>query len=196
MTAEAPDILTEKHYEAFGRIIASYAHAESLVKMSIAGLVPVPLSVVMIMSEPYNALALRNVAKSLAKLHDDPELTESMVGLIGRLGSFSSLRNDIAHLRWTNGTRPGSVRPIRLDIRQGRPVHKGFGDDEPDFTIDDLAKKANALFQLYRDIRQFLLDSGLAVAIAKNNALQSASTDLSLGTSATARSSASDETQE
>ena len=85
---------------------------------------------------------------SSAKMHLQPPYSERFVALVGEVSGFGTLRNHIAHNRWMRGTRPGSIRPTLIDIRQGRADAKGFEDEELDYTSKDFAKSANALFAL------------------------------------------------
>ena len=75
--------------------------------------------------------------------------------------SKARLRNFIGHLRWTAGTRPGSIRPAYATGESERLEMFGYSADEPDFTTEDLAVAGDALHALNGRIVRFLIDSGL-----------------------------------
>lgn len=135
-------ILNAKHYTAFGAIIHAYASVEFGIKAALAGILEIPYVEVLVITEPYTALSLKNVAKSLVKLSTLKMAHKtSFVNIIGDWGTFSPLRNQIAHCRWQDGSRPDSVRPIGVDIRSGHAkwiVTEGSRD----WTLPELAKQA------------------------------------------------------
>jgi hypothetical protein len=151
--------VTKEHLLGFGGITHYYAVAETGIKIGLAAVLGVELIDVLIMCEPYSSLDLRNVAKSVAKAHEPitPEV-ERFLQLVGDFGAFSSIRNLIAHSRWREGIREGSIRPSRLDIRDGKARTYGLEDGERDWTADDLFSEANKLVDFNRRIGQFLID--------------------------------------
>ena len=134
---------------AFGRIVYWYAQVEFGIKATIAGILDIHIQDAQVLTEPYNALALRNVAKSIAKSADlaDRHLNE-FVHIVGGFQAASLLRNTVAHSRWTEGTRPGSIRPTRMEIRNGRAQPMGWDASEPDYTADDFNEAAKKLILL------------------------------------------------
>jgi len=98
---------------------------------------------IFLITEPYSASNLKKVAKAVAKLYFSPEMKDDFVAILGRFGKFSTLRNHIAHNNWTDGSRPNSIRIVQADIRAGRLDLKGYSEDEPDYTLDELGDAAN-----------------------------------------------------
>ena len=178
-------LVTRDHMTAFGAITHYYACAESGLKICLAGMAEMDLRVMLIFTEPYSAVNLRNVCKSIAKakyLPDDP-LGPRFTQLAGDLGAFGPLRNHIAHSRWTRGQRQGSIRPFGVDIRSGAPKFHGLDPSERDWTSDELLTEADKLSLLNRRIVQFITDSGISEAMAENDAASSASTEADEGIS-------------
>ena len=172
-------IVTQKHFTAFGGIIHYYACAESGLKICLAGMAEMDLRVMLIFTEPYSAVNLRNVCKSVAKaryLPDDP-LGLRFCQLAGDLGAYGPLRNQVGHSRWTMGQRPGSIRPFGVDIRSGSPKFHGQEVDERDWTADELADQGEGLYQLNRRIVQFMHDSGITAAMDAKEAANSDATE-------------------
>lgn len=170
-------IVTREHMTAFGAIAHYYACAESGLRICLAGMAEMDLRIMLILTEPYSAVNLRAVCKSIAKakyLPGDP-LGARFTQLAGDLGAFGPLRNQIAHSRWTYGQRDGAIRPLGVDIRSGTPKFHGQNLDEKDWTADELLVKADELAALNTRIVQFLKDSGIESAMAANDAESSAS---------------------
>ena len=61
------DGVTREHLTGFGGVTYYYAHAESGLKICLAGMAEMELRVMLILTEPYSAVNLRNVCKSMAK---------------------------------------------------------------------------------------------------------------------------------
>jgi hypothetical protein len=170
-------VVTKDHLLGFGAIIHYYATAESGIKMGLACVLGIELIDLMILSEPYTSLNLRNVSKSIAKVREPitPE-AERFLQIVGDFGAFGTLRNLIAHSRWREGHRAGSIRPSRLDIREGKARVYGLGEEEEDWTVADLWAEADKLVDLNRRIQAFLVDVGAEDRILKNNRDTSSST--------------------
>ena len=156
------DLLSDQHFEAFGRIVSAYASCETGIKLSLAGILNALPHEIMILSEPYSSLSLRNVSKSIAKLRLPKKHQEQFMHLIGEFGGHAQLRNHIAHNRWTRGTRPNSIRPVQMDIRSGKAKPKGYDPEERDFTLEEIGLRANQLFELNSKIVQFMIGTGLS----------------------------------
>lgn len=62
----------------------------------------------------------------------------------------------------------GAIRPIFVDIREGKIKAMGFDQSEADYTLDELIKAANDLFKLNRDIQSFITEYGYSAIIERN----------------------------
>lgn len=155
------DLLSDKHFEAFGRIVSAYASCETGIKLALAGVLNALPHEIMILTEPCSSQALRNVAKSIAKLRLPASQQGNFVQLIGDFAGHGSLRNQIAHNRWTRGTRPNSIRPVQMDIRSGKAKPKGYDPEESDYTLLEIGKRADELFSLNSRIVEFMNIAGL-----------------------------------
>lgn len=188
------DILSPKHFEAFGRIIYACSEMDRAIKLCLGATYSLRVHDIFLITEPYSASNLKKVAKSAAKLYFSNEMKNDFVAILGKFGKFSTLRNHIAHNHWTEGSRPKSVRIVQADIRAGRLDLKGYSEDEPDYTLDELGDAANDLFDLHTELIAFMRDYGLSAAMAKKMREQSTDSASSLGDISTASSSSPDET--
>jgi len=158
--------LTSNHILAFGGITYNYAKIEGALEIIISDMLNIDVGTTVIITEPYSSLDLRNVIKALNKLIALPNnLNEELAQIVGDLQSFGSLRNNIAHNTWTDGDRPGSIKPMRMNIRSGKPVPTGHEEGEQDHTADELQNKVNELKNLHDRVRRFIVDSGAAERI-------------------------------
>ncbi len=169
---------------AFGAITHYYASAESGIKIVLAGMLEIDLAEFLILTEPHSSLDLRNVAKSIAKhrFKQTPEI-EQFRQIVGDLGSFGALRNNIAHSRWSRGSRRNSIKPFRIDIRSGVAKFHGAEEEECDWTTGELIAEADKLIRLNRRITQLLVDTGIAARMAANDEARSDPIEASEGSS-------------
>ena len=156
---------SDAHLLAFGRIIHNFASVEMGIKITVSGVLEVHLDAALIAFQPYSATDLRNVAKSLSKERLKPKDAEQFCCIIGDWFKFNTLRNVIAHSRWTDGQRPRSIKPRRLNIRQGKADWFGNKLDEEDFTAEELEARAEELHLINERTKKFLQTSGLADVI-------------------------------
>jgi hypothetical protein len=155
--------VTSRHLLGFGGIIHHYAFAELGIKTALAHVIGVSLTDVVILSEPYTSLSLKNVAKSLVKARTPitPE-GQRFLQLVADFATFSQIRNKIAHTRWVVGDRPNSIRSAGIDIRDGKPVVIGVDRPEPDWTPEELYAESDKIAALAGRISKFLIDTGAA----------------------------------
>lgn len=159
-------IPSDAHLLAFGRITHYYAVVESGIKITVSGILEADLADVLVLSEPYSALQLRNVAKSLGKMRLKPELSDKFCWIVGEWAKFAPIRNAIAHHRWSAGSQPDSIKPRSIDIRSGKVSWHGDDPEEASYTADDLHKMADGLIKVDQELRSFLAKSGLETIIA------------------------------
>jgi hypothetical protein len=169
-------IPSDAQLRAFGAVIYEYAAVESGLKMCLSGILDIPLDLVLILTEPYSADQLRRVIKSVVK---DYRLADSgldkLVQIVGDIKPFGPLRNLIAHSRWTDGTRPGSIKPRGLPIRRERAVFYGDGPDERDWTAKELESAADKLRAINLRIVHFSEEMGLTARIERHMSSMSSS---------------------
>ena len=169
--------LTPKHFTAFGLSINAYASAEFSIKAAISGLLGVSFAEGLIVTEPYSAVTIKNVATSLVKLSKLPKAQRAaFVQHVGDWAAFSALRNQIAHNRWENGKRPGSVHAVGYDIRSGTPKWI-VNDKSRDWMVDELIAEAQKLADVNTRLIEFLQTTGFLESIAKNTPVIKSLTD-------------------
>ena len=156
---------SEAHLLAFGRILHNYASVETGIQISLSAILGIGLGDASIAFQPYTASSLRNVAKSLAKERLKPKLAEQLCCIVGDWFHYNGVRNLIAHTRWTEGARPGALKPRGVSIREGRARWLGGDPDEQDFTATELEQVAHELHKINERVKQFLVTSGLGPII-------------------------------
>lgn len=162
---------------AFGMIVHFYASVEWGVRCMLAGILETPLVEALIVTEPYSALNLKNVAKSATKLSKlDKDAQETFIQIVGDWSAFASLRNSIAHRRWEGGKRTGSIRPVGIDIRSGKAKMVGDTEDR-DWLETELFAEADKLKALNERAKAFYFASGLADIIAQKDKERSEPTE-------------------
>lgn len=166
------------HFKAFGELIYQYAGAETGLKFCLSGMLNLPPNIVMILTEPYSALNLRNVVTTLAKEYQfDGVKAQELIQIIGEFKTFAALRNHIAHSRWTPGRRRGAIKPRTVDIRSEKAVWRGSDPDEPDWTAKEIEAAAKRLSALSYRTLQFMEAGGLTARIDAHIAAAKAETE-------------------
>lgn len=154
--------LTPEHFYAFGYIVSTYAKVETGFSFIIAKIIGVPRHVAVLLCEPYSSQSLRNVVSTVHTTDYDmsDDLRERITDLANQFEGFGQLRNAIAHDIWTKGFREGSIKPMRLNIRSGKPKFIGADDGERDWTLDELSDEAEKLQALHRAQQELIKDLG------------------------------------
>jgi hypothetical protein len=168
---------SDAHLLAFGRIIHNFASVETGIELALVGILNTFADAALIAFEPYSAVNLRNVAKSMAKERLKPELSEQFCMIVGDWFAFNGLRNIIAHSRWTEADREGAIKPRRLSILEGRANWIGNKEEEKSYTSAELEEEAERLRLINERLKQFHQTSGLADIILRN--IDSANSDTS-----------------
>lgn len=153
--------VTAEHLQVFGGIVRAYAGVEGGIKLGLATLLDLPMVDLLILAEPYTSASLGHVVRSITMAHQPA--TQGSVELMGfadELQKASGLRNSVAHDRWTAGTAPGTIKPMRLNIRSGRTRYIGADPEEPEWSLADLNAKRKELAELYGRVLDWLTREG------------------------------------
>ena len=162
--------VTEHHLTAFGAIMHEYAKAESGFRLCIGGICGLSIPEALVLTEPYSALALRNVAKTLSKRWDGPEKYKMhFVQMLGEHGKFGPLRNAIGHSRWIEGDRRESIKPLAVDIRSGSLKVSGRHDGNRDWTSQELTDEAMKINRLNQKLGKFMKEVGFEETLKAKN---------------------------
>lgn len=163
-------IPSKDFFAAFGAITYHYASVEFGIKVTVGAVVGLGTLDALIMTEPYSAQNLRSVAKCAIKEAAIPQADRDLIiRIIGEFKSFGPLRNAVAHSRWRPGTRPGSFKPVGIDIRSDSAKLIGHSADERDWTADELQAEALKLRRLNNRLATYHRESGLTEAIDKKD---------------------------
>lgn len=169
---------SDDHLLAFGRIIHNFATVETGIKIALSGVLKIRLADALVAFEPYGAVDLKNVAKSLAKESLEPSLAQRLCCITGDWAAFNALRNIIAHSRWTEvDCPPGSIKPRGYSIREGRAKQIGMDPSETTYTAPELEAEAERLRVINDRLKKFLQETGLSTAIWQK--IEEASSDMS-----------------
>ena len=155
------ELITDKHFEAWGRIVWAYAQMESGIKLSMAGILDMLLHEMIILTNPHSASQLKSVAKSIAKLKLSESDAEEFSQILGDWSASSRIRNHISHNRWTFGNRPTSLTPSFIDTHSGKAKFKGASEADEDFTLEDFGGIADKLFRSNVRLVEFMARTGL-----------------------------------
>jgi len=156
------DGLSDDFARAFGHLVYQAANVETGLKVCLAAMVDIRPVHVLALAEPYTGPQLRQVVKSLAKSSPWPDgALDRLVELIGRSKSHKSLRNYVAHSRWTDGVRDGAIKPIGMKINNEKIETFGHKDDEKDWLPNEIMKAAEDLRKFCGDLIAFNDEFGL-----------------------------------
>ena len=164
------NLLTDYHFNAFGRITYGYAHIETGIKIAMAGILQVSLHDILVLTAPYSARNLKDAAKAASKDHLKQPHQDTMIQIIGDWSAISRIRNHIAHNRWAEGTRTGAIKPMYYSISDGKTRTFGDDDTESDYTPDDLHMVMKTLEDTNQRLKNFLKETGLAESIERKMA--------------------------
>ena len=159
----------------------AYAAVESGIKIAMSAILEIDLAHALIAFEPYGARDVKNVAKSLAKERLKPDLAEQFNSIVGEWSGHNFLRNTIAHSRWTDGDRPGSIKPRSVNIREGHAKFIGDDENEKSYTTTELGAVLAQLDSINERLKRFLKASGLERIIESKMSADSAETSSSAG---------------
>jgi hypothetical protein len=115
-----------------------------------------------IMMAEHNYTGKRNTARSIIYMSSlKPKQKEKLIWFLGEIHKHNALRNHIAHSTWVVGTRPGSIKPFGISIRDRKPRFVGMGEGEPDWMVSDLEAAADELNRTYDDLKDYMDSIGL-----------------------------------
>jgi hypothetical protein len=158
---------THDHLLAFGSIVQDFARFERIVEICISKILSSDhaLTTVAISNLGYNAKC--EALKSLLYLTPwpDQDRADTVLKFISDFNIQAPLRNSIAHHVWTEGKRPGSIKPLSARSRGGRAKFQGMLNDERDYTADELYQIADSLVDIHEAFVKFLIAVGAMTAI-------------------------------
>lgn len=152
---------SDAHLLAFGRILHNYASVETGIQIALSGILEIGLAEASIAFQPYTASNLRNVAKSIAKERLQPILADQFSRIVSDWSHHNKIRDLIAHTRWTDGDRPGSIRARGVSIENGSAQWLGDDTNQASYTALELEKLAKKLHEINERAKRFLTESGL-----------------------------------
>ena len=149
-------VLTDEQLRVFGSIVHLFAQFEYIVGVIIhemAGGKMYALTAMIVSGLGYSAKV--DTLRSLLEVIDldgDKMNSIAMKAVIDAFAKHNSLRNAIAHNTWTNGDRDGSIKPIFISVRGGKPKIKGVRTEEQDYRIDELLAIEESLKGLFKGL--------------------------------------------
>jgi hypothetical protein len=168
------------HMQGFGTIIQWFARHETLLAFIAAGLLKTKVAPTLFLMAGLGYQGKRDAVLSLLKhaaLRQDQK--EKVESFLSELHGFSKLRNNAAHSTWVEGKRPNAIKPMLVVARGGSGRVIGIGDNEQDFTPEELLQTADKIALLYNRFRDYLIAEGLLpLMLEKTEVSSSATSDL------------------
>lgn len=161
--------VTDEFLLAFGDLIHQAANVEVGLKVSLAGMLDIRPTLILLLAEPYSGAKLREIVKTIAGEQSWPDgALDRLAEIVGRSRQHTTLRNHVAHSRWHKGVREGSIKPIGLKLKNDRAAYFGHLDDERDWTAEEIRACASQLRKLCAEILDFNDEFGLTERLANN----------------------------
>jgi len=148
--------ISDEHYVAFGMITNALADLDGMLNAVIIAVVrqhPVTLTPILGM---LNAKDKRDFIVTMMKGLKSPTDSKQMEKLMSRLKTLSDLRNNIAHNRWKEGRKNGTIKPLVMRAREKLHI-TGLGDNEKEWTAKELRAEAENCKQLARDLKAYMV---------------------------------------
>jgi hypothetical protein len=164
MEDERPvDPLTHAHLSRFGSIVHTFARVEYLMQATMGRIIrlsggnSLTVDTVVLITKPMTYSQKRDALLSLMEAFklSEPAKTE-ITTLFNAAHNHNALRNHVAHALWRRGTRPESIKPAFLDLRQGKGRIGGYEDEDRDYTLEELSEIADKLLVTRSAIIQYL----------------------------------------
>jgi hypothetical protein len=138
--------VTEEHAIWFGIIVHLFAKCESNMRVAIAGILNIDMGSALIMT---GELQYRQLRQTLMHLNNtrgvNGYIVDGVNDALDGIHSYSKLRNWIAHSTWVEGSRPKSIKPLRLITRSDFPKTLGVHHNENTYTPKELEEAAIGL---------------------------------------------------
>ncbi len=163
-----PSLLKEVDYASFGNIIHTFAKFEHAIVKTLAHVSKLPAHKLIIVTQGLMYSTKRDTLYAYMELWGtDSDLKSQIKGFLDEVDKYNGLRNSIAHSIWTEGVRPGTVRPMSIKIRGGKGKLCGISDDgtEVDYTSGDLIDISNKLSLIHNSFVLFAIDNGIIAYI-------------------------------
>jgi hypothetical protein len=155
--------VTEDHLRVFGTIVHAFAMCDALMVSAMAALSAAggtPMSVICSgLSHRGKRDALLGLLRAKRSLH--PNQRERVARFLGEFHKWSDLRSSVVHASWGVGHRPDSIMPMALSLRRGAFHPKGFENDVPDYTMEELTAAAGELQHLVAHFQEYLTHENL-----------------------------------
>lgn len=163
MADKPVDPLTIPHLATFGAIVHTFARVELLIQAIMGRVVRltggdnVTVDMVILLTKPMTYAQKRDALLSCIDVFKLTDRTKTEItDLLNRAHKYHALRNHIAHSLWREGTRPTSVKPAFLDLRQGKGLIGGYEEDDRDYTLQELKDAADDLLATRSAMIQYL----------------------------------------
>ena len=156
-----PIPITLEHMKWFGVIITNFARAELVIQQVLSAVHKHDIGPTMILTAGLGYTGKRDALLASLRAVNIPEAhRERIRWYLGEVHKHSGTRNNIAHAFWTNGTRPGSIKPHQLKVRGGALGLFGHDEEEPDHTLEEFEAMARELTRTLDDFSAYLKANG------------------------------------
>jgi hypothetical protein len=154
--------MSRDHFAAFGMIVTMTSHLDALFDQIIVAMTesankPAFYPILTFLS----AKDKRDYIQAMARISTwPPYAIDGIMRLMDRAKTVFSLRNDVAHLVWRKGRKPGTIKPMSLSARSVLKV-LGSEHNEREWTAAQLEAEAHKIHELGLELARFMDRYGL-----------------------------------
>ncbi|MEX2451029.1 MAG: hypothetical protein WD407_09260 [Rhodospirillales bacterium] len=143
----------------FGRIIAAWGYLEAVLSEGTEGFYHnQTMEMEGYLSAQLDYPRKRDLFKALCELQGTSEEFEPHIKEIERL---NKIRGIVAHSYWTEGQRPGAIKPLGVSGRR-KMKYLGLEHNEKEWTVTELNLEAEAIMTEAKSFLRLLVHHGLA----------------------------------
>jgi len=156
----ASNHITYDHYAAFGMIINTIADIDGLLDKIIIAMVkgqPTILPLLTLLSSKEKIDYIVAIAKISTM---SPIAINGLEKLMDRVRKAHSLRNQIAHCTWIQGTKSGTIKPLMMSARTVLKM-LGIEHNEKQWTAAELHAEVKRFQEVGKDLALFMKRYGL-----------------------------------
>jgi hypothetical protein len=177
--------VTPEHFMVFGGIIHGFARIEGIMIATMASISGVDATLITVLMRGLGYEQKRDALYSYFELFKtEQEHQRPLRNFLDEVHQYAPLRNHIAHSYWVPGKRPDTIKPATMKVRGGKGKVYGLSENEPDYTIIELARASDKLRMIHNSLFVFLSDQGLLSDMDANTLAKMDTISLSDGTDA------------
>jgi hypothetical protein len=152
--------ITDEHYAAFGRIVNTIADIDGVLDSIIVAFVQGRHEVLPLLTMLNSKSKIDYIVAMAKESNMSSAVIEELEKLMDRVRKARGLRDQIAHCTWTEGTKPGTIKPLEM---RARTVLKmlGIKHNEKQWTAGELNAEAKRYRELGHELADLMKRAGL-----------------------------------